>query len=133
MDRVMICYQHEVEFCRWHTASGVSLGTKLRRLETLNGRAFQIEAWGSDVAGNIYSWRGGKLAAIFGDGGNRRMLLAVGWQELPSGPTPQQRKLEDEIDRQKGDPLSSDRAIRQLHPTVTRMELIFSVKDDVKD
>ncbi len=132
MDRVMICYQYEVGPCKWHTESGVSLGTDLQQLETLNGRAFQIEAWGYDLGGNISSWRGGKLAGVFGDGGNSGLHLTVGWQEPPNGPTPQQRKLENEVNRQKRNPLSSDLAVRQLHPTVERMELVFPSKDQAQ-
>jgi len=128
MDRVTICYQqHEAGPCKWHTASGVSLGTNLQQLEALNGRAFQIEPWGYDLGGNISSWRGGKLAGFFGDGVSRKLLLAVYIQEKSL--TPEERKLFDEINRQKSKPLSSDPAVRQLHPTVTRMEMIFPGKD----
>jgi len=125
MDRVMLCHQHEAGPCKWHTADKVSLGTSLRQLEILNSRPFQIEGWGSDVSGNITSWQGGKLAGSFGEGENRRVVLTVGWQEPPDGPTPQQRRLEDELDQQKRGPLSSDLAVRQLRPTVTRMMLLF--------
>jgi hypothetical protein len=125
LDRVMVCYQDETGPCKWHTESGVSLGTKVRQLETLNGRAFQIEPWVSDVGGNISSWREGKLAGVFGEGENRQVLLTVGWHEPSNGPTPQQRKLEDEIDRQERAPLSSDLAVRRLQPRVTHMMLVF--------
>jgi hypothetical protein len=132
IDRVMVCYQRETGPCKWHTENGVSLGTSLQKLETLNGRAFQIQPWGSDVGGNISSWRGGKLARLFGEGESRQLLLTVYFQETPKGLTPEQGKLLDEIDRQKRSPLSNDLAVRQLRPTVTRMELVFTREDHVR-
>jgi len=125
MDRVMICYQHEAGPCKWHTQNRVSLGTNLQQLETLNGRAFQIENWGYDLGGNISSWRRGKLEAIFGS----RLVLSVYFQKTPQDFTSRQRTLLNEIDRHKRKPLSTDAAVRELDPTVTRMELIFTGKD----
>ena len=128
---VRICYQPLAAPCKWHTENGVSLGTNLKRLETLNGRAFQIEPWGYDLGGNISSWRGGRLAGVFEDGGkswwgaDSKLWLTVGWQQSPNGYSPQQRKSLDEIGRQERNPLSTDSAVRLLHPTVIRMWLIF--------
>jgi hypothetical protein len=84
MDRVMVCYQLEAAPCRWQTESGVSLGTNLQQLEMLNGRAFQIEPWGYDLGGNISSWRGGKLARVFGEGQSRQVLLTVYFKKRTS-------------------------------------------------
>ena len=81
------------------------------------------------MGGNITSWRGGKLAGVFGDGENNGLWLAVDFQETPSGATPEQSKLLAALYRQKRGPLSSDLAMRQLRPTVTRMTLIFRGKD----
>ena len=131
IEHVSVCYQRTTGPCKWHAASGVSLGTKLQRLETLNGRAFTIEPWISDVGGNVDSWEGGKLAGLFGDGTNRQVLvtgqlqLTLGYQVPPNGLTSQQRKLEEEVDRVRPGPNSSDPAMRQLRPTVTRMRLVF--------
>ncbi len=127
MDRVMICYQR-ARSCKWHTQSGVSLGTSLNQLEMLNGRALQIEPWGSDVGGNITSWRGGRLTDVFGDGENNGLWLTVDSQESPGGATPEQSRSLDALSRQKR-LLSSDPAVRQLHPTVTRMRLVFRGKE----
>ncbi len=128
MDRVIICFQF-ARGCKWHTESGVSLGTSLKQLERLNGRAFQIEPWGSDVGGNITSWRGGKLADLFGDRENHGLWLAVDFQEPPAGATPEQSKLLDALYQQKRGALSSDSAVRRLRPAVTRMTLVFRSQD----
>ena len=129
MDRVMVCYQRQAGPCKWHTENGVTLGTRLLQLEKLNGRAFQIEAWGSDVGGNISSWRGGTLASIFGE----QLRLGLYFQETPRDYTPKQIKLLNEIDRQKRHPLSSDIAVRELRPTVVRMQLIFTSQDHAQN
>jgi hypothetical protein len=125
IDRVMVCYQRQAGPCHWHMEDGVSLGTSVRQLEMLNSRSFQIEAWGSDVGGNISSWRAGRLASVFGEGEGRHVLLTMGWQETPGGLSSERRRLEDELDKQRRGPLSSDPAVRQLRPTVTRMMVLF--------
>jgi hypothetical protein len=101
------------------------LGTSLEQLEELNGRPFQIEPGGSDVAGNIPSWQEGKLAETFGQGENGKVLLTVGWQEPSDGPTAKQRALEDMLSRQTTNSFSNNQHLRQLHPTVTRLRLVF--------
>jgi hypothetical protein len=125
IDRVLVCFDSEFGPCKWHTKDGVTLGTGLPKLEELNGRPFAIEAWGSDVGGNITSWRGGGLATEFGDGGRFHLLLSLAWHRPPSGPTPEQKRAEDEMDRLGGRRLSSDSPVRKLHPEVAHMTLIF--------
>jgi hypothetical protein len=125
IDRVLICFKSEFGPCRWHTRNGVTLGTGVPRLATLNGCPFGIEAWGSDVGGNITSWRGGNLASEFGDDGLFHLLLSLYWQPPLTGPTPQQKQAADEIARLSRNPLSSDTAVIKLRPVVSRMLLIF--------
>lgn len=125
MERVMVCYQQQAGPCKWHTENGVSLGTRMQQLEQLNGRSFQIEPWGYDLGGNISSWLGGKMASVFGE----QLRLGLYFREGPTGYTPKQIKLLDEIGRQKRSPLSSDLAVRQLHPTVVRMRMDFTNLD----
>ena len=136
---VQICYQRQVGPCRWHTEDGVTLGTDLRTLEKLNGRAFQIEPWDYDAAGNISSWRGGKLANVFEtegttwDGTPSRLWLTV---EPRKGTDAQLRKLLNEVSRQRqaslsGPPItlvSDDPAVGSLHPAVTRITLVLPSK-----
>jgi hypothetical protein len=126
ISNVMICYRPEDSPCKWYAEGGVSLGTSLERLETLNGRAFQIAPWGSEGGGSV-SWRGGRLAGVLGDGVNNSLWLTLDFRSPPEGYTPQQHRLLDEIDALKRDPLSSDLVVRQLHLTVGRMWLNCTV------
>ncbi len=84
---------------------------------------FAAEPWGSGAGGNITSWAGGKLASELGDGGDFQLLLTPYYKGSASGPTAQQREVLNEIDRQRR-ALSSDSAVRMLHPVVSRM-LVF--------
>lgn len=45
----------------WNTSHSISLGTTLKELEKINGRAFTLAGFGWDYSGTIYSWEGGKL------------------------------------------------------------------------
>ena len=45
----------------WHTADGISLGTRLSKLEELNGKPFSFSGLGWDYGGNILSWEQGRL------------------------------------------------------------------------
>jgi hypothetical protein len=67
---IEICYERSTRPCKWHPQNGVSLGTTLATLETLNGAAFEILGWGTDQGCPVTSWRGGKLAAAFEPGGS---------------------------------------------------------------
>ena len=126
VELVQICYQLRSSSCRWHTENGATLGTDLQKLEKLNGRAFQIELWDYDAGGNISSWRGGKLASVFENGGTTwggypsRLMLTV---EPRKGSGPQLREILDVLEQQKRPLLSNDPAIRPLDPAVTRMTL----------
>jgi len=128
---VLICFQSLASPCKWHTENGVSLGTTLEKLETLNGRAFQIQPWGFDGQGYISSWLGGKLANVFDDGGQSwygfrsGLGLRLYYQETPKDTTPQQRRLLDQTYRLKRIPLSTDPFMRQLHLKVRNMKLVF--------
>ncbi len=46
----------------WHTDRGVTLGTRLARLNELNGRPFVLLGFGWDYGGTVASWNGGRLA-----------------------------------------------------------------------
>ena len=122
---VLGCYQHTIGPCRWHTQNGITIGTSIQQLERLNGRPFEIEPWGSDVGGVIVSWQSGRLEDLFGEGAGRRASIMLGWPESPNGPTPEQRPLIQQMDRQARCCLSNDPAVRRLHPAVERMDVEF--------
>lgn len=110
--------------CKWHTEEGVSLGTTLQKLEALNGRAFQMTAWVSDIGGNIVSWRGGMLAGYRDEKGTG-LGLHLDFPQPSQGPTPGRRLLYDSIKQEKGMMMSSDPSVRGLRPVVTHMSLGF--------
>lgn len=60
----------------WRTRDGISLGTRLKVLEQINGRPFVLTGFGWDYAGTVVSWEGGKLARDFEKDG-RVVLLRL--------------------------------------------------------
>jgi hypothetical protein len=112
--------------CKWHTVDGVSLRTSLEKLEALNGRAFQLSEWGTDAGpGSISSWLGGRLSVYERDEKKGWLGLALEFQVSRNGLTEQQHKLYDSIQPQEGVMLSSNPAVRGLHPIVFFMVLFF--------
>lgn len=55
----------------WVVAPGVTLGTSLAELETLNGRAFTLTGFGWDYGGTVTSWSGGALDSLWSGRGAR--------------------------------------------------------------
>jgi hypothetical protein len=49
----------------WATRHRISLGTRLKELERINGRPFVLTGFGWDYAGTVVSWAGGKLEQEF--------------------------------------------------------------------
>jgi hypothetical protein len=112
--------------CKWRTIDGVSLRTSLEKLESLNGRAFQMQEWGTDAGpGRISSWLGGRLSVYQGDDRKGGLRLALDIPASREGPAAQRKELYDSIHWQKGLALSSDPSLRALHPIVYFMVLVF--------
>jgi hypothetical protein len=127
MSHVMICYPDGTAGCKWHTAEGITLGTDVEKLQTLNGRPFQFEPWGSDLGGGIGSWDGGKLETAFGEGLQRTFSVVLNYPQLPDSQTPEQRKWLDKVSAPAVRSLSSqDEAVRHMHPTVDRLVFKFA-------
>lgn len=125
----MICYEPKDSPCKWHTEGGITLGTTLERLETLNGREFQLSPEQGEGQGIVTSWQGGKLAGSLGEGTGRKLKLQLDIRRLSSmGITQEQRDVFDQIYASRRPPLSSDLAVRQLHLVVSTMTLDFAVR-----
>jgi hypothetical protein len=60
----------------WKTQDGISLGTRLKELERINGKPFVLTGFGWDYEGTIVSWAGGKLEREFEKDG-RAVLLRL--------------------------------------------------------
>jgi hypothetical protein len=59
----------------WRTRQGISLGTRLKELERINGRPFVLTGFSWDYAGTVVSWERGKLEKEFERGG--RVILRL--------------------------------------------------------
>jgi hypothetical protein len=65
----------------WHTSNGVSLGTSLKKLESLNGGIFTLAGFDWDYGGVVLSWGDqGKLKKEFQQKG---MVIRLGPSENP--------------------------------------------------
>jgi hypothetical protein len=60
----------------WRTLPGISLGTRLKELERINGKPFVLAGFSWDYEGTVVSWEGGKLAQEFEKDG-RAVLLRL--------------------------------------------------------
>lgn len=74
---VALCYSAAAapRTCKWRFANGVGFGTSLRRLELLNGGAFDLAGFGWDYSGSVVGWKGGKLKHVFQDCGPALLRL----------------------------------------------------------
>jgi hypothetical protein len=103
---------------RWHTIRGISLGTSLRELESLNGRPFKLAGFGWDYSGTVTSWESGALAAEL-DGGHGRVFL-----RLDSGTS---EAVDKEVAQVEGDrDFSSNHPVMQkLNPRAYQIIWVF--------
>ena len=60
----------------WRTLQGITLGTRLKELERINGKPFVLAGFSWDYEGTVVSWEGGKLEPEFEKGG-RVVLLRL--------------------------------------------------------
>ncbi|MFN8610587.1 MAG: hypothetical protein U0931_23810 [Vulcanimicrobiota bacterium] len=106
---------------KWHTAEGIRLGTTLRSLESINGRAFRFHAMsGRPEGGRIIDWRGGRLAGRFA---RVRLTFASAMHSEGYSELSYQEKVRVE---KAGVVFRSDeRLARKLNPIVETIELAF--------
>jgi|KBSSwiStaDraftv2_1062776.scaffolds.fasta_scaffold529795_2 hypothetical protein len=100
----------------WKTAEGVTLGTTLRELNALNGRAFTVSGFGWDYGGRVLSWNGGALAPPF--------PKAFSLQLSPNPAKPEGQKNAPAVTGDKALP-SSLHALQALEPRVVEMSCQF--------
>ena len=127
---VMVCYHpdpwsEESEPCRWRTAGGIGLGTRLSELEELNGRPFTLTGFEWDYSGTVLSWAGGRLEELL-DPHGWRTLVRLAPQTGETGnwvPAVEYRAMAPVLgdhDVSSGHPL-----MRLLDPAVYWVELRF--------
>jgi hypothetical protein len=107
----------------WKTDRGITIGTSLRMLERLNGRAFAISGFAWDYEGTVLHSNGGKMSELGTGSGERiagRTLL------LRLSPSERARKMR-EYQKVLGDGtfLSNNIAMRRINPGVYEMIVEF--------
>jgi hypothetical protein len=102
----------------WHTVHGISLGTCLKQLESINGRPFSLLGFGWDFEGKVESWNNGVLDKEL-EGKGRVFMQLVPWGEVPVA--------ESEMDEVIGDgPFSSSHPIMQkINPCASEITWKF--------
>jgi hypothetical protein len=121
--QIFLCRGRRRGPCRWHTEEGITDGTKLDELESLNGRSFTVSGFGMNYGGNVQSWEGGKLEAL--DCGGRLTLTLDGERER-GGPLAVALSADERhsITGDKSVP-SAMPAMRKVNPAVTEMVFYF--------
>ena len=75
----------------WKTVHGITLGTSLRQLESVNGRPFELFGFQWDYEGTVASWNNGVLGKELE--GNGRVILRLSLEKE----TPVTRRELDEV------------------------------------
>jgi hypothetical protein len=103
----------------WKTTEGISLGTSLKTLERINGKAFTLAGFAWDYGGTVYSWDKGKLARSFGDE-SQKVTLRLGSDSF-------KKISEKEYESIIGDNgfSSENKAMQKLNPVVYQMIVRF--------
>ena len=103
----------------WKTRQGISLGTRLKELERINGKPFVLAGFGWDYEGTVVSWENGKLEREFEKDG-RTMLLRLSDQtgHAMSG---------EDLSAVQGDNdfPSSNQAMQRINPKVYQIIIEF--------
>lgn len=87
----------------WHTTHGIKIGTTLREVERLNGKAFQLAGFGWDGGGVLTSYAQGELAALQG-----KLLLRFTHRAGKATP----RELQS---------ISGDKEVSSAHPVMQKL------------
>lgn len=109
----------------WKVAGGVTLGTSLKELERINGKAFTLWGLGWDAGGYIKSWQGGNLEKAFSG------IVNVRLDKIYSSNT-QGKLIPDNISTEEynmilGEKIlsSDDKIIQKINPSVREIFINF--------
>lgn len=105
---------------RWRTPGGITLGTPLKAIETLNGRPFRLLGFGTDVSGTVMSWSAGRLAAQDTGGCRVRVRLRAASDYTRDHQSRLFRQLIGEREFSSGHP-----AMQSLNPSVYELFLQY--------
>lgn len=103
----------------WRTRHGISLGTRLKELERINGKPFVLLGFSWDYEGTVVSWEGGRLERDFEKDG-RVVLLRLSDQTA-------YEMLSEDADSVAGDRdfPSSNQAMQKINPKVYQIIVDF--------
>ncbi|MDQ3798170.1 MAG: hypothetical protein M3384_01860, partial [Acidobacteriota bacterium] len=102
----------------WKTKHGIGLGTNLKQLERINGRAFTLLGFAWDYGGTVASWKGGKLQRELG--GDERTTIRL--SELTNRKIPAADWESVIGDREFS---SRNRVMQRINPTVFQIIIKF--------
>ena len=103
---------------KWVTTHGLKIGTSLRAVEKVNGRAFALYGFEWDYGGSSAGWKGGMLEQKDG-----KSFISLRFGVPESLPASQERLYESLMgDREF---LSSNPAMQKLNPTVQTLTISF--------
>lgn len=103
----------------WKTREGISLGTRLKELERINGKPFTLLGFSWDYEGTVISWDGGRLEREFGKD-DRAVLLRLSPQ------TGHGASVEDEASVLGDNDFSSgNKVMQRINPKVYQLIVEF--------
>ena len=91
-DTIFVCQGLSQGTCKWHTPSGITIGTTLTELEKQNGSPLLFYGFGWYYSGIVISWQGGKLMHDLGNTGVVGVAVAPANENWADKLTPLQRK-----------------------------------------
>lgn len=103
----------------WKTQDGISLGTRLKELERINGKPFVLAGFGWDYEGTVVSWDGGKLEREFEKDG-RAVLLRLSDQTDYEVPVEEAGSVSGDRDFP-----SSNQVMQKINPKVYQIIVEF--------
>lgn len=106
---------------RWRTSTGITLGTSLRHIERLNRRPFRLLGFGTDVAGTVMNWSGGRLESQDAPACRVRIRLGPDWEKLEPGRNQLVNQVTGERQYSSGHP-----AMQSLDPAVYEIFLSYA-------
>lgn len=108
--------------CKWHLPDGISFGTSLRKLESLNRKVFRLYGFGWDYSGTVFDWNHGRLDDVLSRCGRTLIRLEPDDSDKPASPT--QQAIYNEV---SGDyEFASDNpAMKYLDPKIYSISVEF--------
>lgn len=102
---------------QWHTDTGIKVGTTLKELEKVNGKAFNFSGFGWDYGGSVADWDGGKLMEADG----------VSYFTCVLGYNYDDQSLSPLVDKLLGDSMfrSSQAEAQKLNPAIINFQISF--------